>query len=292
MHLIGNVVLSLLLFVLSGSASSAPLVSEFEKYNFYVNTKETRKGPNLDTGINRSGKFGLYLNSKAQFKSDSYKHSLSTGLRRTVGPVHNTLSFTATTSDYFDLATAKKTIKFSSQFKKLKARYILKQKRVIHEAEGRFSLLGANLISTFGESISRTTKREKTYFIRMNTQYRIVDLTGKISTTSSRVDTRYSFKSMTQRRFGWALRGELHFTSTPNWDSQAFNAKLDMKQVSLHVSHRQKIQYNAQRKKSSIVKINKGLGKLNLALEVEFANGTYKDVKLAMMLPEIRLDFL
>jgi len=288
----GNVVLSLLLFVLSGSAWSAALVSELGKYNFYVSTKETKKGPNLYTGLNRSSQFGLYLNSKAEFKSDSYKHSLSTGLRRTFGPIRNTLSFTATTSDYFDLAAAKKTVKFSSEFKKLKTRYILKQKSITHEAEGRFSLLGANLVSTFGESISRTTDVNKTYFIKMNTQYRIVDLTGKISTTSSRVDTRYYFKSLTQRRFGWALRGELHLTNTPSWDSQAFKAELAMQQTGLHVSYIQKIKRDLQRKKSSTVKINKGLGKLNLALEVEFANGEYKDVKLAMMLPEIRLDLL
>lgn len=286
----GSVTLVLLLLTLSCSALSAPLMSELGKYNFYVNTKETKKGPNLDTGLNRSTKFGLYLKSKAEFKSDRYKHSLSTGLRRTFGPVHNTFSFTATTSDYFDLASVKKTVQFSSAFKKLKARYILRQKSVTHEAEGRFSLLGANLISTFGESISRTADADKTYFVKMNTQYRIVDLTGKISTTSSRVDTRYYFKSLTQRRFGWALRGELHFTNTSSWDSQAFKANLDMEQVSLHVSYKQQIQRDLQRKKSSIFKINREVGKLNLALEFEFANGEYKDVKLAMILPQIKFD--
>ncbi|VAW86214.1 hypothetical protein MNBD_GAMMA16-913 [hydrothermal vent metagenome] len=286
----GSVTLLLLLLTLSYSALSAPLVSELGKYNFYANTKDTKKGPNLNAGLKRSNDFGLYINSKAEFKSEIYKHSLSTGLRRAIGSTDNTLSFTATTSDYFDLASTKKTVEFSSVFKKLKARYILKKKSIIQEAEGRFSLLGASLISTFGESRSRIRSADKTYFVKMNTQYRIIDLTGKISTTSSRVDTLYSFKSLTQRRFGWALRGDLHVTNTPDWDSQVFKANLNMQQVSLHVSYKQKLQRNLQRKKSGFVKINREMGKLNLALEVEFANGGYKDVKLAMMLPEIKFD--
>jgi len=162
-------------------------VPELGKYNFYANTQDTKKGPSLDTGLRRSNEFGFYVKSKAKFKSKAYKHSLSTGLQRAIGSTHNTLSFTATTSDYFDLASVKKTVKFSSAFKKLKARYILKKKSITHEAEGRFSLLGTNLISTFGESRSRTKGSDKTYFVKMNTQYRIIDLTGKISRTSSKV---------------------------------------------------------------------------------------------------------
>ncbi|NOY73054.1 MAG: hypothetical protein GXP14_11915 [Gammaproteobacteria bacterium] len=285
-----NVILFSLLLTISGSVLSTPIVSEFEKYNFYANTKKTKKGLNLYTGLNRSNAYGLYLKSQAEFKSDVYKHSLSTGLRRIIGPMRNTFSFTATTSDYFNLASAKKTIKFDSEFKKLKARYILKQKNIIHEAEGRFSFLGANFISTLGESMRRETDADKAYFIKINAQYRVVDFFGKISTTSSRVDTSYFFKSLTRRRFGWTLRGELHFTNAATWDSQAFNASLNMNQVDLYLSYKKKLQNESRKTYSGTIKIKKGLGKLNLAFEVEFANGEYKDSRLVMMMPQLNLN--
>ncbi|NOY74122.1 MAG: hypothetical protein GXP14_17440 [Gammaproteobacteria bacterium] len=286
----GNIISLLLLLTMSDSVMSAPLVSAFDKYKFYAKTKETKKGPNLYTGFDRSNEFGLYFNSQANFESKAYNHSLSTGLRRSIGSTQNILSFTAITSDYFDLASAKKTIKLDSEFKKFKTRYTLNQQSISHEAEGRFALFNTNIVSTLGESISRTADADNVYFVKMNAQYRIVDLAGKISTTSSKVDTRYFFKSLTRRRFGWTLRGELYFINTDAWESQGFNASLDMKQVDLYVEYKQKLPHQLQKTRSGVFKLKRGIGKLNLAFEVEFADGEYKDSKLVMMLPQLNLD--